>query len=277
MALVNCPDCGAQVSDTATVCPQCGFPLRDYRAAQPAVGLRGRAPEGYGAGILTGLAATVLVLLLAIIAAVAIPRVRAASRAAKEAEGEGLLKRAYALQNEYWGRHSTYAGSFEELKSVGWKEPEKPRYYTVEIVSWRAADLCLQALPRPGSGVRPIRMRSAGYVEPGARCDAYGGDSTTVKDDALQALRGAYRGIRTWWYEHQRPPETDAELREAYPAMASDPGFVVGLTPMKYGGLCVHVAPRTQPPSAVAFSMDSGGNVYAGDGCGGTPVAHAYP
>src|SRR4051794_6526691 len=141
MPLIPCPDCGAQVSDTAPVCAQCGFPVREYRAGQPAVGLRGRAPEGYGAGILTGLAATVLVLLLGILAAVAIPRFRAASREAKEAEGEGLLKQVYALQNAYWARHSTYAASFEQLKGVGWKDPAAARDYTVEIASWQAADL----------------------------------------------------------------------------------------------------------------------------------------
>lgn len=272
MPLIPCPDCGTQVPDTALVCPQCGFPLRDYRAAQPAVGLRGRAPEGYGAGILTGLAATALVLLLAILAAVAVPRFRAASREAKEAEGEGLLKQVYALQNAYWARHSTYAGSFEQLKSVGWQEPEQPRYFTVEIVAWQAANLCLHVLPRPGSGMRPIRMRSAGYMEYGARCDGYGGDSTTVAADARRKLMEVYRGMMEWRHERKRVPATDAELAEAYPDAANDPDFVIGLTPMKYGGLCVHLAPRTRPPSAVAFSMDGGGNVYAGDGCAGAPI-----
>jgi hypothetical protein len=93
---------------------------------------------------------------------------------------------------------------------------------------------------------------------------------------ASAALRDVYRGITAWWYEHQRPPATDAELREAYPALADDPGFAIGLTPLSNGGMCVHVAPRTQPPSAAVLSLDIGGNVYAGDGCAGTPVDRAY-
>jgi ribosomal protein L7/L12 len=28
MALVNCPECGKQISDWATACPSCGFPLQ---------------------------------------------------------------------------------------------------------------------------------------------------------------------------------------------------------------------------------------------------------
>jgi hypothetical protein len=278
MPMVSCPDCGAQVSSAAVVCPQCGFPLRRDALERPTVGVRGRVRKGSGTGIAIamGIGAFVVLVVLGTLGAIAIPRFSAAAKHAKEAEGEGLLRRVYALESAYWEKHGSYAPTLEALKGVGWTEPEKLRSYTVEIASWQAANLCLHALPRPGAKVRPIRMRAAGYIEPGARCDAYGGDSTTVRDDALRVLGDAYRGIRAWWYEHQRPPATDAELREAYPAQVDDPGFVVGLTPLSNGGMCVHITPRTQPPSAVLFSLDSGGNVYAGDGCAGSPVERAY-
>ena len=29
MALINCPECGKQVSDVAQTCPDCGFPIRE--------------------------------------------------------------------------------------------------------------------------------------------------------------------------------------------------------------------------------------------------------
>ncbi|HVG43226.1 MAG TPA: zinc ribbon domain-containing protein [Longimicrobium sp.] len=272
MTLVKCPDCGAQVSSTAVVCMQCGFPLAGREDLGPPTRFD-RAARRNRLTFAAGAVGIVGVVALGVVAAIVIPRVAAAASAAKEREGVELLKQVHALENTYWQKHGAYAPTLDALKGVGWKEPEKLRHYTVEITSWEAADLCLQALPRPGSGVRPIRMRSVGYVEPGARCDAYGGDSTTVKDDALRALREAYRGIAAWWQERQRPPETDAELREA---IVADPGFVIGLTPLSNGGMCVHVAPRTQPPSAVVFSLDIGGNVYAGDGCAGTPVERAY-
>jgi len=275
MTMVKCPDCGAQVSSTAAVCGECGFPLRGREDLGPPTRFD-RAAQRNWLSFGAASAGIVGVVVLGVLAAIAIPRFAAAARQAKEGEGAMLLKQVYALENAYWEKHGAYAPTLDALKGVGWKEPEKLRYYTVEITSWEAAALCLQALPRPGSGVRPIRMRSAGYLEPGARCDAYGGDSTTVKDDALRALREAYRGIAAWWQEHQRPPETEAELREAYPATVHDPGFLVGLTRLSNGGMCVHVAPRTQPPSAVVYSLDIGGNVYAGDGCAGTPVARAY-
>jgi ribosomal protein L7/L12 len=28
MALINCPECGKQISDMATSCPECGYPLQ---------------------------------------------------------------------------------------------------------------------------------------------------------------------------------------------------------------------------------------------------------
>jgi Tfp pilus assembly protein PilE len=275
MPLVSCPDCGAQVSSSAAVCAQCGFPMRRAEIARPTVGVRGRAraESGNGMAILMGLAAFAALLVLGIVAAIAIPSYRAAAKHAKQAEGEGLLKQVYALESEYWGQHASYAPTLEALKGVGWKEPEKLRYYTVEITSWEAANLCLQALPRPGAKVQPLRMRAAGYVEPGARCDGYGGDSTTVAADARRVMRRVHGGLAEWYDAHERRlPANDAELAEAYPG-TSDPDFVVGLTPMGNGGFCVHLAPRTQPPSAVLLSMDSGGNLYAGDGCVGQTVS----
>jgi hypothetical protein len=36
MALITCPECGAQVSDAANACPKCGFPIANIAAAQVA-------------------------------------------------------------------------------------------------------------------------------------------------------------------------------------------------------------------------------------------------
>ena len=30
MALINCPECGKEISDAASNCPHCGFPIEDY-------------------------------------------------------------------------------------------------------------------------------------------------------------------------------------------------------------------------------------------------------
>ena len=62
MALVSCPDCGAQVSDTAVVCPQCGFPLRRDVLSRTAAG---RASSGGNtAGIVIGVVAAGLMVVV---------------------------------------------------------------------------------------------------------------------------------------------------------------------------------------------------------------------
>lgn len=38
MALVRCPDCGSEVSDSAPACPRCGRPIAAARAAAPREG-----------------------------------------------------------------------------------------------------------------------------------------------------------------------------------------------------------------------------------------------
>jgi Tfp pilus assembly protein PilE len=273
MRLVSCPDCGAKVSDTVVVCAQCGFPLRREVQARP-VRFSGGASRDSNNGIVVAFvtAGILVVLILGIIAALAIPRFVAVARDAKEQEGVGLLQQVYWLESTYAGRHSAYAPTLEALKSVGWKEPENTRYYTVEIASATLANLCVNAVPRPGSGVRPIRIRTLGEIDYDARCGEYGGDTTAVEVEAMGMLRNVYRAMAVWRGEHQRLVATEAELVEAYPAAANYPDFVIGLTPLANGGLCVHIAPRTTPPSPVVRSLDCGGNVYEGEGCGGSPV-----
>jgi Tfp pilus assembly protein PilE/DNA-directed RNA polymerase subunit RPC12/RpoP len=271
MALVSCPDCGAQVSDTAVVCPQCGFPIRPVVLERPTrfTGARRSSANGLVVGLVA--VGIVVLVVLGVLAALAIPRFAKATASAKEREGVGLLKQVYTLESTYASNHGVYAPTLEALKSVGWAEPEGTRYYTVQIASATLSDLCLNAVPRPGSGVRPIRMRTLGEIDYGARCGELD-PNLDLNADATAALRDVYRGINAWRWEHKRLPETEADLMAAYPSAATDPDFIVGLTPVPTGGICVHIAPRTTRPSPVALSMDIGGNVYSGDGCSGPTV-----
>ena len=34
MALINCPECGSQVSDSAGACPNCGHPMRGNKPSK---------------------------------------------------------------------------------------------------------------------------------------------------------------------------------------------------------------------------------------------------
>ena len=44
MALVDCPECGRQISTLAAACPQCGYPLSGAVAPEPTPGRR-RGPS----------------------------------------------------------------------------------------------------------------------------------------------------------------------------------------------------------------------------------------
>jgi len=190
MALVQCPDCGAQVSDSAVVCAQCGFPLRrDALKQHAATGGGGRSGTNT-AGIIIGLVVGgfLVIMVIGVLAALAIPRFSNASQRAKEIEGEMLLKQVYTLENAYYANHGVYAPTLEELKSVGWEDPGFLRHYTVEIASADSSGLCLQALPRPGSsGVRPIRMRTSGMIEHDARCGETTYDDVAADSSATTA------------------------------------------------------------------------------------------
>ena len=45
MALINCPDCGKQVSTAAKSCPNCGFPVAERLSHAPASGATSPAPQ----------------------------------------------------------------------------------------------------------------------------------------------------------------------------------------------------------------------------------------
>ena len=50
MALVNCPECGREISDQAVACPHCGFPMKDsvkLRADGPLTKLPDAAPRSF--------------------------------------------------------------------------------------------------------------------------------------------------------------------------------------------------------------------------------------
>src|SRR5215218_455409 len=165
MALVSCPDCGAQVSDTAIVCVQCGFPLRcDALAASTGRG-GGSSPRNTAGIIMAVVVAGFFgIVVIGILAALAIPRFAGAAGRMKEMEGELLLKQAYMLENRYFSEHGEYAPSLEALKSVGWRQTRPPNFYTIEVASADSSDVCLQALPLPSADVQPMRMRTNGLV-----------------------------------------------------------------------------------------------------------------
>ena len=62
----------------------------------------------------------IVVVIIGILAALAIPRFTQASARAKEKEADGILKQVYTLQNAYYANNGTYANSSTNLQTVGW-------------------------------------------------------------------------------------------------------------------------------------------------------------
>ena len=62
----------------------------------------------------------IVVVIIGILAALAIPRFTQASARAKEKEADGILKQIYTLENAYYANNGVWAAASSDLQTVGW-------------------------------------------------------------------------------------------------------------------------------------------------------------
>ncbi|HYW13990.1 MAG TPA: prepilin-type N-terminal cleavage/methylation domain-containing protein [Longimicrobium sp.] len=93
----------------------------------------------------------IVVVIIGILAAIAIPKFSNASARAKEKEAEVILKQVYTMQGTYRAEHGTWAASTTDLATVGWEAPTSVKNYTWtdgHIVS----GTCLEPIGTPHKG-----------------------------------------------------------------------------------------------------------------------------
>jgi prepilin-type N-terminal cleavage/methylation domain-containing protein len=66
----------------------------------------------------------IVVVIIGILAAIAIPKFSNASARSKEKEAEVILKQVYTMQETYKAEHGEYAGSVADLETVGFEDPD---------------------------------------------------------------------------------------------------------------------------------------------------------
>jgi type IV pilus assembly protein PilE len=77
----------------------------------------------------------IVIVIIGILAAIAIPKFSGMSSRAKQSEADMLLKQLYTLQLAYTDRYHGYAASMDDLTLVGWAPPGLSHFGRPEIVS----------------------------------------------------------------------------------------------------------------------------------------------
>lgn len=72
----------------------------------------------------------IVVVIIGILAALAVPRFNVSSYRAKEKEAEVILKHVYSMQQAYHSQYGAYAASSAALAGVGYQEPGNLENYT---------------------------------------------------------------------------------------------------------------------------------------------------
>jgi|GEM_PF-1202253 len=286
MAEYRCPDCGAPVSTTAVVCPACGFPIR------PNMLQRGSRFGGGGGGSNTALIVGLLVagglfavVVIGVFAAIAIPRFTQAAARAKEKEGEALLRWGYTAEQTYFvqtGMYTTNVDTLAQLLSP--PAPATPRRYTLEVSAASDRDLCLEAVPVPGTGTHALSMDAIGSVFRSAGCSGEPDVTAPLGSDAppsgsggdqgaRQIMREVYESIVVYRAAHggAYPRELSDVVTRVHdsPAMSE---YEVMLVNAGEHGVCAALRPRNPLAGMHAYSVDHDGNLHQSASCMGETV-----
>lgn len=77
----------------------------------------------------------IVVVIIGILAALAIPRFSLAATKAREKEADGILKSVYSMQTAYRSKAGAYAADLASLAEVGWSPPTGVQYYSQPAIT----------------------------------------------------------------------------------------------------------------------------------------------
>jgi prepilin-type N-terminal cleavage/methylation domain-containing protein len=72
----------------------------------------------------------IVVVIIGILAALAVPRFSVAATKAREKEADGILKSVYVAQAGFYAKTGAYAADVANLDQVGWSPPTGLQYYS---------------------------------------------------------------------------------------------------------------------------------------------------
>jgi prepilin-type N-terminal cleavage/methylation domain-containing protein len=113
----------------------------------------------------------IVVVIIGILAAIAIPKFNQVSKSAKEAEAGGMLKQIYTLQLRYYQKYDTYASDLSSLEG-GSAMNSDAKYYTFSVVS-TTPPFCAGASPNTtgtAAGVAAQSIDGMGLIHKNADC-----------------------------------------------------------------------------------------------------------
>lgn len=97
-----------------------------------------------------------VVVIIGVLAAIAMPKFTNASSSAKEAEATPILKQVYTLQERHRQQHGAYADRFATLE--GSAEPVHSAKYYEFLIDSDAASFHVCAKPKTASGLRSFQI-----------------------------------------------------------------------------------------------------------------------
>jgi prepilin-type N-terminal cleavage/methylation domain-containing protein len=112
----------------------------------------------------------IVVVIIGILAALAIPRFTKASDLAKEKEAEGLLKQVLTMQEVWKAQDGNYTADLADLREVGYADPAGLQHYADPVVSATCAHMVSNSTATPKAH-RDVKVTYlTGEIEHGSTC-----------------------------------------------------------------------------------------------------------